>query len=92
VLEHGLPAANPIVQQRVIDLFKAQAIHAELSMATVRDRTADRIDRCPLAPFLFTSSDRPACPTFAAELPPRALGLSRAGWAQTILAALESGS
>jgi pimeloyl-ACP methyl ester carboxylesterase len=92
VLDQGLPAANPIVQQRVIDLFKAQAIHAELSHAIVKDPTADRARGCPVAGFQFTSPDRPACPQLAAQLPLRALGVSRAGWAHTILAALELGS
>ena len=92
VLDRGLPAANAIVQQRVIDLFKAQAIHAELSVAIVNDPTADRVRRCPAAAFLFASPDRPACAPLAAQLPPRSLGLSQAGWAQTILAALELGT
>ena len=88
-LDQGLPASEAIVQQRVIDLFKSEAIHSELSKAIVNDRLVDRIRRSTITPMLFISSDRPVCGAIAAVISPITLGMSQAGWAPRILDALD---
>ena len=87
ILRHGVPAGEPVVQQRLIDLFKSEAIHAELSLAIAKDPTEERVRRRTGVTTLFASPDRPACAPIAALLPGHALGTSRGGWAHDILAA-----
>jgi pimeloyl-ACP methyl ester carboxylesterase len=91
-LDHGLPASEAIVQQRVIDLFKSEAIHSELNKAIVNDRLVDRIGRCAIPPMLFRSPDRPVCEAITALLSPTMLGMSQAAWAQRILDAIARAS
>ena len=83
-LEQGLPAHEPIVQQRVIDLFKAAEIHSELRHEIIHDRLAERIDHCPVPLNLFVSPDR-AGRRPDATLRQRQLPLQIANWARTIL-------
>ncbi len=90
-LDQGLPANEAIVQQRVIDLFKSEAINSELNKAVVNDRLVDRVRRSAIRPILFTSPDRPVCRAIAALISPITLGMSRAGWAPRILDALDHG-
>jgi pimeloyl-ACP methyl ester carboxylesterase len=91
-LDLGLPANEMVVQQRVVDLFKSEAIHSELNRAIVNDRLVDRIRRCAIAPILFSSPDRPVCEAIAALIPSISLGISQAGWAARILDALDRAS
>lgn len=90
-LDQGLPASEGIVQQRVIDLFKSEAIHSELNKAVINDWLVDRIRRCAITPMLFASPDRPVCEAITALTSPITLGISQAGWAPRILDALNHG-
>ena len=85
-LPTGIPDSDPHVQQRVIDLFKAEAVHAALAGETVRAGVREQLGRLPQPVHVFVSPERrAACGLAATELPPRP-----PSWPGIILAALDS--
>jgi pimeloyl-ACP methyl ester carboxylesterase len=84
-LADGVPASDQHVQQRVIDLFKAEAIHTILAAAILQTDAMAQLSRLPQPIHVFVSPGRPTVTGLATpvELPTRALT-----WAPIILAAL----
>jgi pimeloyl-ACP methyl ester carboxylesterase len=85
-LPSGIPASDQHVQQRVIDLFKAEAVHAPLAAAVVHADVLGQVGRLSQRVRFFASPGRPTASGIAAPtaLPPRPLT-----WAPVILAEIE---
>jgi pimeloyl-ACP methyl ester carboxylesterase len=82
----GAPSSDQHVQQRVIDLFKAEAVHAALAEAVVRADVVGQIHGLPQKTLFFASSElaTAAGPPSPVKLPERPLT-----WAPVILGALD---
>jgi hypothetical protein len=77
----GIPASDQHVQQRVIDLFKADAVHAALADAVAHADVVGQVSRLSQRVRLFASPGQPSDAAAALPLPSRALT-----WAPVILA------
>jgi pimeloyl-ACP methyl ester carboxylesterase len=86
----GIPASDAIVQQRVIDLFKAEATHAPLAAALTRAPLLDMLRRCSAPLRLFASTEQPVFPDLTALCAIAALPARPLNWAPVILGALDT--
>lgn len=89
ILKEAVPAADQLVQQRVVDLFKSDATHPRLARALIRAPILDRLRdyRGPLR--VFASPERPADRSVEAIAPVARLPPRPSNWAAVMLDALD---